>query len=196
MLYAIPTISLSTITYIYCGNMVKTFAKISIVTFEVRTLKRRTIRKLNLKTFLLQLLLCVVFILIFTSFNFMSDSMNLSFVDSFYFTMSTLLTIGFGDIVFDLEYMVNNVHVFLIGNVIFIFGLGTMASLIASMCDLRNKEAPLTEFLKKTTKRAAHKIELGRINEAFNNKRSAIFKKNKSTTSSSKTIQPNGVIAT
>lgn len=174
--------------------MVKSFAKIFIVTFEVRSLKNRMVRKLNLKTFLLQLFLCCVFILIFTLFNFVSESMNLSIVDAFYFTMATLLTIGFGDIVFDLEYMVKNVHIFIMGNVIFIFGLGTMASLIASMCDLRNKEAPLTDFLKKTTKKAAHKIELGKINEVFSNKRTAIFNKksSKSSNSSTRTISSNG----
>ena len=188
VIFAIPAISMSTITYIYCGNMVKAIVKITIVSFEVRILKRRVIRKLNLKTFCMQLCVCNAFILMLSGFSYYSQSMNLSLVDSFYFNMVTLLTIGFGDIVFDLEYMVGNVHVFLMGNIAFIFGLGTLASLIASLCDLRYKEVPLTDFLKKSTRKVMKptKIELGKINEVFAHKRSLVIDRNSAYSARSK----------
>ena len=165
IIYAIPTITISTITYVYCGNMVKNAVKVLVVTFEVKVMKRRQVHRLTLKTVLLQLLLCVTLILLFSLFFNMADSMGLSYLDSFYFVMVTLLTIGFGDIVVDLEKLVHYPHIFLLGNVIFIFGLGTLASLITSLCDLRNKEVPVTDFLKKTTKKIGPKVTLSKISK-------------------------------
>jgi len=165
IVYAIPTITLSTITYVYCGNMVKNAAKVFIVTLEVKIAKRRQVHKLTLKTVFLQLLLCITLILLFSLFFHLGDSMALSYLDSFYFVMVTLLTIGFGDIVVDLEQLVENPLIFLLGNMIFIFGLGTLASLITSLCDLRNKEVPVTEFLKKTTKKIGPKVTLNKISK-------------------------------
>ena len=158
--YAIPTIILSTITYVYCGNMVKYAVKIFIINFEMKILKRKDVTKLNIKGVLLQLLLCTILILFFSLFFHIAESMNLSYLDSFYFVMVTLFTIGFGDIVINLEKLVEHPEMFLLGNVIFIFGLGTLASLIASLCDLRNKEVPIADFIKKTTKMIGPKVDL------------------------------------
>ena len=164
IIYAIPTITLSTITYIYCGQMVKNAVKLFILYVEIQFLKRNEVKKLALKTVGLQLVLCIIIILMFAWFFTIADSMSLNFLDSFYFVMVTLLTIGFGDIVVDLQHLVTHPYIFIIGDIIFIFGLGILASLITSLADLRNKEVPVTTFLKKKTrnivkpKSSLHKI--------------------------------------
>ena len=143
--------------------MVKNAVKLLIIYIESRFLKRSKVDRLTLKTLMLQLFLCVTIILLFSYLFTIADSMQVNFLDSFYFVMVTLLTIGFGDIVVDLQTRVNHPYVFIAGNIIFIFGLGILASLITSLADLRNKDVPVTAFIKKSSKKIKPKLTLDNI---------------------------------
>jgi len=101
---AVTTIPVTVATYYFSGRIVTYIVKTLILTFEKLVLKLRRVRQLQRKTLIIQLVMANVFLLVH-SFAFYAFGVleRTSFVDCVYFTYTSILTIGFGDLVYNIH---------------------------------------------------------------------------------------------
>jgi len=142
---AVTTIPVTVATYYFSGRIVTYIVKTLILTFEKLVLKLRRVRQLQRKTLIIQLVMANVFLLVH-SFAFYAFGVleRTSFVDCVYFTYTSILTIGFGDLVY-------NIHTFekddmktvlpclFIHIIFFVIEYSIVMSIITTLANLNNK---------------------------------------------------------
>ena len=144
MIYAIFAIPLSTATIIFCGRVIMDAFKLTIIIFEQRVLKRQEIIYFKRKIIFFQVLFtCFVFSFYTWFFRWITGYDKLSFFDSFYFTFTTVSTIGFGDILVTPDYIQLEMWIQIIINlavyVLFFATISMVSSLISAITDLQTE---------------------------------------------------------
>lgn len=156
---------------IYIGNVFVDGTKMIIVWFESKVLKHKIIRRISLKVFLYQAVMAILSCLVFaaSSRQWIFNDEDMSFVDAVYYSFVTLSTIGFGDIHWSLEAVIekNNWIEIFIGHVIFFVSMGCMASAIAGFGSFltkeknirkRKKQHFIMKLLNKLSSKKRHKV--------------------------------------
>lgn len=139
MFYLVPTIAFTIVTYIHAANMLITVSKIIILLFETRLWKKERVRYYQEKVFALQMLVTLLLIIGSAFFYTFNKIDKLTFLDSMYFTLTSLTTIGFGDFTLDFTLYLSQPHQFLILSFLWFFGMGMVASIIAGLGEMVGK---------------------------------------------------------
>ena len=139
MFYVIPTIAFTMVMYIHAANVIITIAKITILEFETRVLKRPKVQYPTAKVFGLQILVTALLIVSSACFYRFNNVHEMTFTDSLYFTMTSLTTIGFGDFTLDFTKYLKETYLFIILCFLWFFGMGMVASIIAGLSEMVSK---------------------------------------------------------
>ena len=107
ILFALCLIPLATTSVIFCGRALASMIKLFVVVFEERFLGRKRIVWFQRKFIIVQVGMSVSLMMIHALFYNKFILKNQTFLDAVYFTFITMSTIGFGDIVFDMEFFLD-----------------------------------------------------------------------------------------
>ena len=140
------------VMYIHAANVIITIAKIAILLFETRLLKHTKVNYATAKVFTLQLTVTVLLTLATALFYTYNGLENMTFVEALYFTFTSLTTIGFGDFKLDfrLYFTKSKAHLFVILCLLWFFGMGMVASIIAGLSEMvaKHKFGNIAKFMK------------------------------------------------
>lgn len=141
ILYTIPSIAVSLNCLTICANILLTISKLVITIFEVKILKRKKedntrIEHLSVKVFILQVVTAVWLWISSSLIAYTYE--DLDFIDSVYFVLISLTTVGFGDIPYTVEKYLNKPLIFILAFTIFFYGMAVMTSVITSFSEVIN----------------------------------------------------------
>ena len=103
IIYAVIFIPITTASVVFCGRFTTAVIKYFIISFESRLLKQDKVTRFERKIIAIQVALNIKFILLTSMFFHKTLLEHLTIFDSFYFIFISISTIGFGDIVYDIE---------------------------------------------------------------------------------------------
>lgn len=96
-------------TFYFCGRICTCITQILVLTFENLVLKRQRVFQLQKKTLAIQVVMANIFLLLHSFFLLAFGVLETSsFIDCVYFTYTSILTIGFGDFVYNIQQAFRN----------------------------------------------------------------------------------------
>uniref|UniRef100_A0A7M5U2V6 Potassium channel domain-containing protein n=2 Tax=Clytia hemisphaerica TaxID=252671 RepID=A0A7M5U2V6_9CNID len=107
IIYAMFAIPITTASVVFLGRFITAVIKYLIIFFESRVLKRDKITKFQRKVIFIEVLLNIILVLILSLLYKKTILQHQGFLESVYYVLITISTIGFGDVTWDFEY-VNN----------------------------------------------------------------------------------------
>ena len=136
MFYAVPGISLAVATYSYASCALIGITKCLLILLEIIFLKRKRIHNFNIKILICQIFMALSMLFIQAAFHSYKELENYSYLDAVYFTFVTLTTIGFGDFNYNFRKHAEKPYFCLVVAIIFLLGLGLVASVVSSMAEM------------------------------------------------------------
>ena len=142
IIFIFPAIILNTITYIHCGRIALSAIKLTLLWFETRMLKRKTVEYFQRKHIAMLLLSTVLSIVVFGVLigEYLS---HLTTLEIIYWLVTTVTTIGFGDVRFDTISLVEHDYwpvILLFQMLCFLLVFAMVASCITAMVEAYSNE--------------------------------------------------------
>ena len=136
--YAICFIPLATASAVIFGRVLSSLIKLLVVSVEEHLLARTRIVLFQRKFITVQVFTCASFMMFHAYFYHKTMFGNLTYLDSIYFTFVTMSTIGFGDLVYDAEFLNNLSYSILVvltvaDSFMFYTSFSLLASIIGSL---------------------------------------------------------------
>ena len=198
---AITMIPGTTASYSFIGRALVNTIQLFIISVECKLLKHQQVIMLNRKTVVLQVLLTIGTISCHGTIYFFWGILipdNSTILDAIYFSFISVSTIGFGDIIYDLSYIIKNILT--LKNITFAIATGLMfmmdfallASLISFLTNLNENQFDKKKSTNLTKKNKQLATKLKNIDAEILNKERGIENPTYlySTTNMWKTIKP------
>ena len=136
IIIALPTISLVMTSYVYAGEVITSLTYITVLLVRQRVFgihnQRYLVQQVILVQFFIMVILLICLSVIDQRVN--QGNNNRTFLDSLYFSMVTISTVGFGDFFWSSEQCYRaGVHILFFSTFCFIFCMGTVASTITQI---------------------------------------------------------------
>ena len=137
MIYVIPGISLNTAGFSACGNVMVNLIKLYIIWMETKILKHKRIVMFRRKVILLQILITMLVSAVYIAYEKSSVLSHLGMLDLLYFFVTTMTTIGFGDLTANRASFKGKVFIWKIALELLLFLLvfAMIASIITAVTD-------------------------------------------------------------
>ena len=178
MAVTLPIIALYMALYVYTGEIVTSFTRITVVSIRRRLLRDFTRKHLALQTLILQLILTILLWLMLAALDWaVYKDQGRRYFDSMYFVMMTISTVGFGDFSYScLDNFNAGFYYLLLSAFCFLFSMGTFTSSISQLNQVIidfSKHKPKAFVKRMTTKRItngnAKKTEKGSLSYTNHN---------------------------
>ncbi|XP_066923715.1 TWiK family of potassium channels protein 7-like [Clytia hemisphaerica] len=169
ILIAIFGIPMASATVLFCGKAINNTIKYLIVCFENTCLKRGKIVWFKRKVATIQFLITILTFCLYSLYYHLTMFNNRSFFEAFYFVCISMLTIGFGDISPDFDYVSSLTTFQIIGlSAVEVTSFFWTFSLMASIIDfLTSLETDLAGYPKKEKKTIMDENYVAKNNNAI-----------------------------
>ncbi|XP_066935429.1 potassium channel subfamily K member 3-like [Clytia hemisphaerica] len=167
----LPLIALAMTSYIFAGKVITTLTSIVLLIIRQQLFGIRHARYFSICLLGVQFCMMIALSMGFAAIDYkVHESSKRSFLDSMYWSMVTISTVGFGDFYWSSEEYFNaGIHYLVLVVFCFLFAMGTFASTITQVCELIGDYSKRT-YQKQMSKRKTKKLERSlRENKSFAN---------------------------
>ena len=142
MVYSICFIPLNAVELFFTGRLITNLFKFVVLKSEEFFMRRKKVKWIQRKILVIQIISLVIIILLHAWFLNATIMNNDSFMTCIYFVYITLSTIGFGDISFDVNYLISldaigQLFMGMADPILFYLGFSMLAALIDNVVSLR-----------------------------------------------------------